>query len=75
MKDCTCTGTCRGPEGLGDGWVCVLQKEKPVSHQTEYYWWCERCYAEKSQVQVTYKENCTRCGEPVEWKCDDQPTA
>lgn len=21
---CTCTGSCRGPDGLGEGWVCAL---------------------------------------------------
>lgn len=24
LKDCTCLGSCRGPEGLGSGWRCVL---------------------------------------------------
>lgn len=23
-QPCTCTGSCRGPEGLGEGWVCCL---------------------------------------------------
>lgn len=23
-QPCTCTGSCRGPEGLGEGWVCGL---------------------------------------------------
>jgi hypothetical protein len=27
-KDCTCTGTCRGPEGLGEGWACVLGRRR-----------------------------------------------
>ncbi len=35
MKDCTCTGTCRGPEGLGEGWVCVLQKGPPVGRMIQ----------------------------------------
>jgi len=26
-RPCTCLGTCRGAEGLGEGWHCVL-KEK-----------------------------------------------
>ncbi len=24
-KTCTCTGTCRGAAGLGEGWVCALE--------------------------------------------------
>jgi hypothetical protein len=35
---------------------------------TEPHWWCERCYSEKSPVQVTYHETCTKCGGPMEWK-------
>lgn len=23
-KECTCVGSCRGADGLGDGWRCVL---------------------------------------------------
>jgi hypothetical protein len=23
---CTCLGTCRGAEGLGEGWVCALER-------------------------------------------------
>ena len=34
MKDCTCTGTCRGNEGLGPGWRCVLE-ELPRSSEGE----------------------------------------
>jgi hypothetical protein len=25
IKPCTCLGTCRGHDGLGVGWYCVLQ--------------------------------------------------
>lgn len=51
MKYCTCTGTCRGPDGLGEGWVCVLQKPtaaiaptawhdwKGVTEPDWYWWW------------------------------------
>lgn len=35
MKDCTCIGTCRGPDGLGEGWVCVLQKGPPVGRMIQ----------------------------------------
>jgi len=24
QQPCTCTGACRGPEGLGEGWVCAM---------------------------------------------------
>lgn len=33
----------------------------------EGYWWCVTCLSEKSPHQVTYEENCTTCGRPVEW--------
>ena len=28
-QTCTCTGSCRGPEGLGAGWKCALGRESP----------------------------------------------
>jgi hypothetical protein len=35
MKDCTCVGSCRGKEGLGPGWRCVMeggvQEDRPTS--------------------------------------------
>lgn len=31
-------------------------------------WWCPECSATKSPQQVTYEENCTYCGEPVDWR-------
>lgn len=34
----------------------------------ESHWWCAKCYSEKSPVQVTYEELCTRCGGSVEWR-------
>jgi hypothetical protein len=24
-QPCTCTGSCRGPKGLGEGWICSLK--------------------------------------------------
>jgi hypothetical protein len=29
-RDCTCLGTCKGPEGLGPRWRCVMGREKPL---------------------------------------------
>jgi hypothetical protein len=29
-RDCTCLGTCKGPEGLGPRWRCVMGREKPA---------------------------------------------
>jgi hypothetical protein len=31
------------------------------------YWWCPGCLMEKSPVQVSYEERCTKCGHCVEW--------
>ncbi|PTL79075.1 hypothetical protein [Vitiosangium sp. GDMCC 1.1324] len=31
-NDCTCTGHCRGAEGLGEGWRCAMQAHKAVGH-------------------------------------------
>lgn len=28
-QTCTCTGTCRGAEGLGANWTCTLGRERP----------------------------------------------
>jgi hypothetical protein len=27
---CTCTGSCRGKEGLGEGWICALEAKPNV---------------------------------------------
>lgn len=36
-------------------------------------WWCPQCEMERSPIQVTYHELCTRCDQPVEWQdeCSD----
>lgn len=27
-KECTCIGRCYGPEGLGEGWFCVMESNR-----------------------------------------------
>lgn len=31
-RPCTCTGVCRGAEGLGDGWHCVLNSKREIKY-------------------------------------------
>jgi hypothetical protein len=35
MRDCTCVGSCRGAEGLGVGWNCVVANG-PLEGETPY---------------------------------------
>lgn len=35
LRDCTCLGSCKGPEGLGPGWRCCLSKESMDDYKRE----------------------------------------
>jgi hypothetical protein len=53
-QECTCTGTCRGPEGLGKGWRCALGKEatrdKAAARPVERMCRCGREYGLHSML-------------------------
>lgn len=56
-QTCTCTGSCRGPEGLGAGWKCALGKETAPALDAK---------AEPVVAPPPTSEGlCDRCGEPA----------
>ena len=60
------------PDGSVKTWMSIekieLLAEPTSAAEPGGHWWCERCQAEKSPVQVTNEENCTLCGWAVEWR-------
>jgi len=45
----------------------MTNEEAKAAFEMNGYWWCDKCEAEKSAVQVTYDHRCTICREPVVW--------
>lgn len=50
---CTCLGSCRGAERLGEGWVCALTLEPPVEGHPDNQTFCS---------PASLKPHCNECG-------------